>query len=67
MLKFIKHNMETIAGVGIFPVISFLIFFVFFMLTLLWVIRMSKQTISEAEQLPLDDISTDNALFHSNK
>lgn len=59
--------METIAGVGIFPVISFLIFFVFFMLTLLWVIRMSKQTISEAEQLPLDDISTDNALFHSNK
>ena len=30
MLKFIKHNMETISGIEIYPIISLLIFFLFF-------------------------------------
>ncbi len=30
MLKFIKHHMDTIAGIGIYPVVSFVIFFSIF-------------------------------------
>lgn len=54
MLKFIKHHMETIAGIEIFPLISFLIFFIFFVVLLIWVFRSSKEYIAEVEQLPLD-------------
>jgi hypothetical protein len=54
MLKFIKHHMETIAGIEIFPLISFLIFFTFFVLLLVWVFRSSKEYIAEVEQLPLE-------------
>ncbi len=54
MLKFIKHHMETIAGIEIFPLISFLIFFTFFVLLLIWVLRSSKEYIAEVEQLPLE-------------
>ena len=54
MLKFIKHHMETISGIEIFPLISFLIFFTFFVLLLIWVFRSSKEYIAEVEQLPLD-------------
>lgn len=54
MLKFIKHHMETIAGIEIFPLVSFLIFFTFFVLLLVWVFRSSKAYIAEVEQLPLE-------------
>ena len=30
MLKFVKHNLETIDGVAIYPIISLLICFTFF-------------------------------------
>jgi len=46
--------METIAGIEIFPLISFLIFFIFFVVLLIWVFRSSKEYIAEVEQLPLD-------------
>jgi len=54
MLKFIKHHMETITGIEIFPLISFLIFFTFFVILLIWVFRSSKEYIAEVEKLPLD-------------
>ncbi len=60
MLKFIKHHMETIAGIEIFPLISFLIFFTFFVLLLIWVFRSSKEYIAEVEQLPLEGNSEAN-------
>ena len=37
MLKFIKHHLDTISGIGIYPVISFLLFFGFFLAMLLWI------------------------------
>lgn len=54
MLKFIKHHMETIAGIEIYPLISFIIFFVFFLLLTVYVIRISKGEIQEVSNLPLD-------------
>lgn len=54
MLKFIKYHMETITGIEIFPVISFVIFFLFFLVLLIWVFRADKGYVAEMENLPLD-------------
>lgn len=53
MLKFIKHHLDTIAGVGVYPVISFLIFFGFFLLVLLWLRKVSRSHIAHMAALPL--------------
>lgn len=54
MLKFIKHHMESIAGIEIFPLISLVIFFVFFVGLLVYVFTADKQKINEISRLPLD-------------
>jgi len=55
MLKFVKHHMESIAGIEIYPIISFSIFFVFFLVLLIWVFKTDKSHIRKMEQLPLQD------------
>lgn len=55
MLKFIKHNMDTIAGIDIFPVISFIIFFVFFIVLFIWVASIRKAQIEVLSHLPLEN------------
>jgi len=55
MLKFIKHTMDTIVGIEIFPIISFLIFFSFFIGLLIYVKRLSKDHIDEMGSLPLEN------------
>lgn len=47
--------METIAGIEIYPIISFLIFFTFFVLMLIYVLRADKNRMSEIANIPLDD------------
>ena len=48
MFKFVKGYMETIDGVATYPMISLLIFFVFFTLLFWWVLTASKSYIKEA-------------------
>ncbi|HRN42367.1 MAG: CcoQ/FixQ family Cbb3-type cytochrome c oxidase assembly chaperone [Flavobacteriales bacterium] len=55
MLKFVKHTMDTISGIEIFPIISLIIFFTFFMGLLLWVSKSSKTYINHVENLPFED------------
>jgi cbb3-type cytochrome oxidase subunit 3 len=55
MFEQIKHNMETIAGVAIYPILSLLIFFVFFLALGIWVFTYRKEKIQELSQLPLND------------
>lgn len=55
MLKFVKHHLETIAGVEIYPLISFCIFFAFFIGLFVYVMTMRKQHIEELQNLPLND------------
>lgn len=55
MMKFVKNYMETIDGVANYPMISLLIFFVFFVLLFWWVLTASKQHVKEMSELPLDD------------
>lgn len=60
MLKFIKHNMETIDGVSIYPIISFLIFFTLFCGVLIYTFSKSRKSIEEVRQLPLDTDQNDS-------
>ena len=55
MFEQIKHNMETIAGVEIYPIISLLIFFIFFVGSGFWVFSYKKEKIEEFSQIPFGD------------
>ncbi len=59
MLKFIKHHMTGIEGIEIYPIVSLLIFFTFFVLLFLWVFTAKKNYIDTVSNLPFDT-STNN-------
>lgn len=49
-----RHPLETIANVEIYPIISLLMFFVFFIVLYAWVIGYRKEKITEMSLLPFD-------------
>ncbi|MFN4198432.1 MAG: CcoQ/FixQ family Cbb3-type cytochrome c oxidase assembly chaperone [Flavobacterium sp.] len=53
MLKFIKHNMETIGGIEIYPIISLSIFFVVFIAFAIYAFTYNKESIKELSEMPL--------------
>lgn len=57
MLKFVKHHMETIAGIEVFPIISFIIFFTFFIGLGIYVYKMKKEDVTEISNIPLESDS----------
>ena len=55
MLKYVKGNLETIDGIEIYPIISFLIFFTFFVGLGVYVFKMKKDRINELKNIPLEE------------
>ena len=55
MLKFIKHNLETIANVEVYPIISLTIFFIVFISFGIWAMTYSKEKIQELSDLPFKE------------
>lgn len=55
MLKFIKGNLEQIDDVAVYPMISLLIFFIFFVVLFWWVFTAKKAHIEEVSAIPLND------------
>ena len=55
MLKFIKHHISEIEGIEIYPILSLLIFFLFFIALFWWVWKAKKEYIDKISQLPLED------------
>lgn len=51
----IRNVLESISGVEIYPLISLLIFTVFFTSVIIWVVKLDKKTVTRMENLPLDD------------
>lgn len=47
--------METIAGIEIYPLVSFVIFFTFFLGLFAYVLLLRKGYVKELENLPLTD------------
>ena len=53
-MKFINY-LEKITGVGIYPLTSLLIFFLFFLGLTIWVIKADKGYINSMKQIPFTD------------
>ncbi|MFM6935466.1 MAG: CcoQ/FixQ family Cbb3-type cytochrome c oxidase assembly chaperone [Flavobacteriales bacterium] len=68
MLRFIKHNLTSMLNVEIYPLISLIIFTLFFAVMLWYVIKMSKNRVNEMSAMPLDlDENTNtNHTYHEN-
>ena len=64
MLRFIKHNLTGIDGVEIYPLISLLIFVIFFLFVITYVVRMKKSSIDELSSIPLEDDNDDQTDFN---
>ncbi len=60
MLKFVKGSLEQIDGVQLYPIISLLIFFVFFAALFWWVFTAKKAHIEEVSNIPLEDNQPNN-------
>ncbi|TVR88020.1 MAG: CcoQ/FixQ family Cbb3-type cytochrome c oxidase assembly chaperone [Saprospirales bacterium] len=59
-MKFINY-LESITGIGIFPMTSLLIFFLFFTGVILYSMSIRKSTIEELKQIPLDNDQNDSS------
>ncbi len=55
MFKFIKKYAESMDGITIYPMISLVIFFLFFVVLLYYVKRMDKTKVKEISRIPLDE------------
>ncbi|WP_432410082.1 CcoQ/FixQ family Cbb3-type cytochrome c oxidase assembly chaperone [Rasiella sp. SM2506] len=62
MLRYIKGNLENIDGVAIYPIISLLIFFIFFAVLFYWVWTAKKEHIEEVSNIPLENDENDTSL-----
>lgn len=59
MLKFVKNYMDSIEGIEMYPIISLLIFFTFFVVLFWWVFTAKKDYIKKVSNLPLDNQNDD--------
>lgn len=53
-MKFINY-LESIAGIGIFPLISLLIFFFFFLALVFYVMKADRNVLTLTKNIPLDE------------
>ena len=50
----IRNYLQSIEGVEIYPLISLVVFVLFFVIMFIWILRVDKNYIKEMEELPLD-------------
>lgn len=55
MLKFVKNHMESITGIEIYPLISLVIFFTFFVVLFWWVLTAKKEYVKRMSDIPLNN------------
>ena len=61
MFKFIKQYAETINHVEVYPMISLLIFFIFFVTLIYVVVKMKKDRVSALSNLPFESEELTNS------
>jgi len=54
-MKFINY-LESITGIGIYPLISFIIFFMFFLAVSLYLLKAGKSHFEDVSKIPLDEL-----------
>ncbi len=60
MLKFAKNYMDSIEGIEIYPIISLLIFFSFFVALFYWVFTAKKEYIRQMRNIPFENQNDQN-------
>lgn len=55
-----SNYLKDIEGIGIYPIISLLVFFIFFVVMLLWMFKIDKNYIKKMQDLPLDSNNNHN-------
>lgn len=58
----LSNNLNNIEGVSVFPIISLIVFFLFFAATVVWVLRLDKKYIVRMENLPLEPNSENKGM-----
>lgn len=58
MLSYLKGHLTSIEGIEIFPMISLIIFFTFFIGLSIYILRMDRKKIDTIKNIPLDEEST---------
>lgn len=56
-MRYIKQHLESIAGVDIYPLISLLIFFLFFLALGYYVVKMKRNHVDYMKNRPLEQDS----------
>ncbi len=51
-----KNILQSIDNVAVWPIISFVIFFLFFLMLLWWVFTVNKKFIDYMSKMPMEDI-----------
>lgn len=54
MFKFIQKYTETMENIAVYPMISLLVFFIFFIVLLYLVIRMDKKSVQLLSNIPFE-------------
>jgi len=62
-----KHYFEQIEGIAVYPLISFGIFFLFFLGLLIWVLCVNKQYINTMREKPLEENPLQTFDYHEKK
>jgi hypothetical protein len=60
-MKFINY-LESIAGISIFPLVSLIIFFSFFVILTVWAFKVKEEHIVEMKNIPLEKVN-DSEIF----
>lgn len=55
MLKYIKHHLDSMTDVEVYPIISLILFFTVFITMLVYVVKIPKKSIENISNLPLEE------------
>lgn len=55
-----KDILQSIEGVSVYPIISLIVFVLFFAAIIIWMIKVDKNYIKKMENLPFDNLEENN-------
>ena len=56
-----KEVLQSIEGVGIYPIISMIVFVIFFAAVIIWYFKADKKYLNKMKNLPLDNDEKSNS------
>ncbi|MCU0342305.1 MAG: cbb3-type cytochrome c oxidase subunit 3 [Ignavibacterium sp.] len=55
-----KDILQSIEGISVYPIISLIVFVLFFVVILVWMIKVDKKYINKMENLPFENEEANN-------